>query len=908
MTERTLVFNEESRVDDPEALRFLVRSIFPAEPPAQIEQLVASLAEHSNLLQSPACVAETLRASLSHLLADSRSERVANLRMLGAIAQHEVTTAENRAAYVPGIKFNPDAVWYPNPTRFPHPTSVHDALPYAKLAKLVDRSTPVTSAGSCFATEISHHLQANGFNYVITEPHYHGGSPYSMASAAWGTIFNVPAMRQLVEKAFELRSLPRLLWRMEEKGATIFRDPFREEVEFASVAEYEANYPVHVEACRRALLEAEVFVITLGLTEIWQLKSDGSVLSRVPWRLSSSLVERRSLSVEENLAELETMLATLRRFNPRVQFIVTVSPVPLQATYRGDEAHVVVASSLSKCTLRVAAEQFAKRNSGVTYFPAFETVMYCTEQPFERDHRHVRRSTVARVMRLFHTMFVRDAGFSACQLASDLRERDGEVRFLLHPDWRGDFAPAKASIQTYLRSFTAEDRVQLVLWLPEDSYFSATEAEAIVVDIMRELALAPEQGPAMTILTTGTTAEPDAVLKLAGITLRSGGSDERATCRRSRELGLLCADARRGELREFFDRAREQFLVEEAVERAKTELGLNAPGLVQAERVLHGWRHQLLTGTTPKEAYAAMRQLHVATAGKFTAALEAPLRNAHPPRSIDAACASVLDAIDERRLAKITADLDRDGYHVFPERLSAEQCDRLLAFARVNPVVGYSGDDVLPFDDFEQGRGKSATFDFQEKTSLRSRDVQSLCVDPGFLRVAQAYLRCEPVLDLIALWWSLPFDRAGSAVSGQLFHFDLDRPQFLKFFVYLNDVGDENGPHHFVRGSHKDPRRGALADRRLKDEEVAKAYELAKDEVIFRAPRGTIFAEDTRGLHKGAAVRSGERLVFQLEFASTLFGAPFEVHDIDEKFSEGFREAVRARPRVMSRFSALTIR
>lgn len=142
----------------------------------------------------------------------------------------------------------------------------------------------------------------------------------------------------------------------------------------------------------------------------------------------------------------------------------------------------------------------------------------------------------------------------------------------------------------------------------------------------------------------------------------------------------------------------------------------------------------------------------------------------------------------------------------------------------------------------------------------------------------------------------------GSSVSGQLYHFDLDRPHFLKFFVYLSDVDDENGPHHFVRGSHKDPRRGALADRRFQDEEVAKAYDLTRDEVIFRAPRGTIFAEDTRGLHKGAPLRSGERLVFQLEYASTLFGAPFEVHDVDASFTPEFREAVNTRRRAMSRF------
>ncbi len=903
MSESTLVFNEESRVDDVDSLRLLVRSIFPAEKPEQIEMFVASLAKHANVLQSPASVASTLRASLSQLLANPSGDQMSNLRLLGQIARHELTTAENRNAYATGGKFNAQAVWYPNPTRFPHPTSVHTTLPYAAFAKLIDRTTPVTSAGSCFATEISHHLQANGFNYVITEPHFHGGSPYSMASAAWGTIFNVPAMRQLVEKAFELRKLPRLLWRLNEDNRTVFRDPFREEVEFNSVAEYEANYPVHVDACRRALLEAEVFVITLGLTEIWQLKSDAAVLSRVPWRLSSSLVEKRQLSVEENLAELELMLNTLRRFNPRVQFIVTVSPVPLQATYRGEEAHVVVASSLSKCTLRVAAEQFAKRNSGVTYFPAFETVMYCTEQPFEADHRHVRRSTVARVMRLFHTMFVRDPGFVACKLAATLDERDGEVRFLLHPDWRGDFAPAKLAIQAYMRSFTAEDPVQLVLWLPQDCHVTSTEAENTVVGVMRELGLAADQGPAMTILANGTTAAPDEVLQIAGITLKTGGIDERETCRRSRELDLVCADVRRGELREFFESARERFLVAQAVERARADGSMNVAALTHAQRLLTGWQHQLLTGTTPNEAYQSLRALHVATAGAFNSRLEAPLRTAHPPRPSESSATGVLGVIDEPRLAKITADLDRDGYHIFPERLTSEQCDRLMAFARAQPVVGYLGDNVLPFDDFEQGRGQCATFDLQEKISLRSADVQRLCVDPGFLRVSQAYLRCEPVLDLIALWWSIPLGEKESSVSGQLYHFDLDRPHFLKFFVYLNDVDDENGPHHFVRGSHRNVQKGALADRRFQDAEIAKCYDLARDEVIFRAPRGTIFAEDTRGLHKGARVRSGERLVFQLEFASTLFGAPFETHDIGAKFTPEFREAVRSRRRTMARFA-----
>jgi hypothetical protein len=564
---------------------------------------------------------------------------------------------------------------------------------------------------------------------------------------------------------------------------------------------------------------------------------------------------------------------------------------------------VVVASSLSKCTLRVAAEEFARRNSGVTYFPAFETVMYCTENPWERDQRHVRRSTVARVMRLFHTMFVRDAGFAACKLAENLREQEGEVRFLLHPDWRGDFAPAQAAIAEFARAFTAEDCVQLVIWLPQDCHVDADGAQARIVELMAELGLSAEQGPAMTILSSGSTAEPDEVLRIGGITLSTGGKAEGATLRRTRELGLLCVDPRRGELREFFDRARELHLVEAAIANAKLDGTLGATTNQHADRVLAGWRHQLLCASTPTPAYHSLRHLHVATAGAFNLALEGALRQAHPPRALLEPPPSVLGELDAARLTLIRDDLDRDGYHVFPQRLSAEQCDRLTAFARSNPVVGYKSKQTVPFDCIEQGRGESATFDFQEKVSLRSADVQRLAVDSGLYRVAQSYLRCEPVLDLIAMWWSLPLDERGSSVSGQLFHFDLDRPHFLKFFVYLSDVDDDNGPHHFVRGSHKNPRRATLGDRRFQDAEVATAYDLAKDEVIFHAPRGTIFAEDTRGLHKGAPLRNGDRLVFQLEYASTLFGAPFEVHDVNEKFTPEFRAALRERRRAMSRFS-----
>ena len=254
--------------------------------------------------------------------------------------------------------------------------------------------------------EIAHRLQNRGFNYLVTEASATEGTPAD-ACSRWGTIFNVPSLKQLVERSFGLRQMPPLAWSQERGGKKIFFDPFREDLTFTSMEELERSWNQHLTASRRALEGVDVFAMTLGMNEVWRLKSDGTVFSRAPWRVAPELVEKKVLTVEENLEDLQKMLDQWRLFNPKLKLILSVSPVPLHATFRADDYHVITANSHSKATLRVVADEFVRRNRDVFYFPSYEVVMYTTKEPWQADQRHVSRAAVDNVMRLFDRIFVR---------------------------------------------------------------------------------------------------------------------------------------------------------------------------------------------------------------------------------------------------------------------------------------------------------------------------------------------------------------------------------------------------------------------------------------------------------------------------------------------------------------------
>ena len=127
----------------------------------------------------------------------------------------------------------------------------------------------------------------------------------------------------------------------------------------------------------------------------------------------------------------------------------------------------------------------------------------------------------------------------------------------------------------------------------------------------------------------------------------------------------------------------------------------------------------------------------------------------------------------------------------------------------------------------------------------------------GYHALAKDYLKTNTVNFTIDSWNTKPFE---VEFGNTMWHQDRAGYEILKIFIYLSDTDSESGPHRFVVGSHKPSTLRFLPLVRYKDEDVKKYY----NEVIeFKGDKGTCFAENTRGLHRGTPPKKRARSILE---------------------------------------------
>lgn len=312
-----------------------------------------------------------------------------------------------------------------------------DAVDPVVRAKFpISRADRVATAGSCFAQHISSSLRAQGFHFYVAEnasplaPEEASRRQHGVFSARYGNLYTARQLIQLFDRAYAQFSPVDEHW-MRDDGR--FVDPFRPQVEpdgFLSPEDLADDRSTHFAAVREMFEKLDVFVFTLGLTEAWRSRIDGAVFPLAPGIVAGQMDETKyqfvNFGVNEVIADMQLFIERLRHVNAKARLIMTVSPVPLIATF--EDRHVLVSTTLSKSVLRTAADVITRRDPLSDYFPSYEIITgsYARGRYFESDLRSVTPTGVGHVMRLFFQHFA-DADSSSI-LAAEIARESATVR------------------------------------------------------------------------------------------------------------------------------------------------------------------------------------------------------------------------------------------------------------------------------------------------------------------------------------------------------------------------------------------------------------------------------------------------------------------------------------------------
>lgn len=250
-------------------------------------------------------------------------------------------------------------------------------------APFIQKETPITAFGSCFAHHVSNYLHQRQYNIL--------GKDLDLDAhiIRFGEgIVNTFAILQQLEWALNDKEMPEDLW-------------FSKDKEIAGVSE-----DIKTET-KNILLKTEVFIFTLGLSEVWFDNQSGEALWRaVPLQLFDP--ERhvfRQTTVSENVQNIRKIIEVIKSHKPNANIVFTLSPVPLIATFR--PIPCPVANAVSKATLRCALDEVLRNDEpqNVFYFPSYEIVTSAGANAFKDDNHHVRPEVVARIMQYFEQHF-----------------------------------------------------------------------------------------------------------------------------------------------------------------------------------------------------------------------------------------------------------------------------------------------------------------------------------------------------------------------------------------------------------------------------------------------------------------------------------------------------------------------
>lgn len=223
-------------------------------------------------------------------------------------------------------------------------------LTIAPQERQLARTARVLTVGSCFADSIGARLRLNKVTALV--------NPF-------GTVFQPLALAQLLRAAAgEEQDWQQHV--VEARGRWQSYD-FHSTIGAESPVELLQLIQETVSRVGEFVRTADAVVLTLGTAWAYRLRETGELVSNLH-KLPAGLFEKELLTADEIVNGLAEVHALLRRLNPNIRIVLTVSPV----------RHIkdtLPLNAVSKSVLRVACHYLSELLPGVSYFPAYELLV-----------------------------------------------------------------------------------------------------------------------------------------------------------------------------------------------------------------------------------------------------------------------------------------------------------------------------------------------------------------------------------------------------------------------------------------------------------------------------------------------------------------------------------------------------
>lgn len=247
----------------------------------------------------------------------------------------------------------------------------------------ITRDMIVTAFGSCFADQIRNYLTNKGYNP------YQG---YDCCITRHGEgMTNTYTVLQQLEWAYESREFPEDVW-------------------YIRPAWHASSDKEQRKITIKLLDSTNIFIITLGLSEVWYDKQTGNVFWRaIPGKMFDPNKHGfRVTTCQENIDNIKKIIKILNNRPNPPYIILTLSPIKLRATFRNISCPV--ANSASKAILKASLDEVIREDSRLNktlfYWPSYEIINELYPNPYREDNQHIENEIVFSMMDIFSQYYL----------------------------------------------------------------------------------------------------------------------------------------------------------------------------------------------------------------------------------------------------------------------------------------------------------------------------------------------------------------------------------------------------------------------------------------------------------------------------------------------------------------------